>query len=656
MILGIILLSMITFGLQFQYQKTYQPHTYYQVYLDDSVIGMIESEDELEQYVSKQGTLIKNQVMVYQDQLAILHQVDSMIEKLKKNDDKERYQLMIDYYHQLMSLVDENGQFEEKDHDTIMELVSFFAINELDVGENRFWNYEAIKKQIEDALQSQKQSLIEYIENNQTSLSLTETETYYLENYQKQQLGDISYIKQKYMEDYVKTNEVYLYADNVYNPVGIYVEKMNTYQANLSSVEEVYQKIVKEKPCTIEGYQFRIKKDNGTVSKYSIVGAYLLEDYETLTNTDSDDVIIFVTDKKVFEDAIRKLEAIFVGTEQLEKYNKGTQEEIVETGTRIDDVYVAEDITIKKTNISVGEQIYNDADELSSFLLYGGEKKEKTVYASATDNILSLTYKYGISTEEFFLSNPSFTSVNNLFYENQPIVIAETNPQISIVVEQYTVEDKDIDYVKIEEPDKNLNDGMRILSQKGVNGKSRVSQNVRRVNGAITYVKPVSTVVLKEPKNEITRVGTKIIDGVGSLSSWYWPTKSGYTLSSYYGWRPDPFGSGKRVLHSGLDIAGTGMGSPVYATNNGTIMTIKDDGKVGYGKHIIINHNNGYYSLYGHMSRFAEGIHEGVKVSRGQTIGYVGCTGACTGPHLHFEIRTCAGRNCVTNPLPYLRK
>jgi len=70
---------------------------------------------------------------------------------------------------------------------------------------------------------------------------------------------------------------------------------------------------------------------------------------------------------------------------------------------------------------------------------------------------------------------------------------------------------------------------------------------------------------------------------------------------------------------------------------------------------IIINHNNGYYTVYAHMKGFAPNISVGSTVSRGQTIGYVGDTGWATGPHLHYEIRTCARYACTTNPLKYYR-
>ena len=71
----------------------------------------------------------------------------------------------------------------------------------------------------------------------------------------------------------------------------------------------------------------------------------------------------------------------------------------------------------------------------------------------------------------------------------------------------------------------------------------------------------------------------------------------------------------------------------------------------------MINHNNGYYSMYGHMAGFAEGLSVGSVVSRGQIIGYVGSSGWATGPHLHFEIRTCPyySLSCYTNPLSYYR-
>ena len=118
-------------------------------------------------------------------------------------------------------------------------------------------------------------------------------------------------------------------------------------------------------------------------------------------------------------------------------------------------------------------------------------------------------------------------------------------------------------------------------------------------------------------------------------TSWGWPTNSGYTISSDYGWRVDPY-SRTRNLHYGIDISGTGYGSPVYSVADGVVTPFSCHWS--YGKCLLINHNNGYYTLYAHMS--AINVSPGQTVSKGQTIARVGMSGSATGPHLHFEVYT----------------
>jgi murein DD-endopeptidase MepM/ murein hydrolase activator NlpD len=97
-----------------------------------------------------------------------------------------------------------------------------------------------------------------------------------------------------------------------------------------------------------------------------------------------------------------------------------------------------------------------------------------------------------------------------------------------------------------------------------------------------------------------------------------------------------------------------------YAASTGTIIKAAGDGRVsfvgikgGYGKVVILEHGAGISTLYGHMSRFVKGMRNGQRVSQGQTIGYVGSTGAATGPHLHYEYRVNGvHKNPRTVPLP----
>jgi murein DD-endopeptidase MepM/ murein hydrolase activator NlpD len=88
--------------------------------------------------------------------------------------------------------------------------------------------------------------------------------------------------------------------------------------------------------------------------------------------------------------------------------------------------------------------------------------------------------------------------------------------------------------------------------------------------------------------------------------------------------------------HKGVDYAAP-IGTPVKATGDGKVVAAGRRG--GYGNAIELQHGARYSTLYGHLSRFARGIHRGVHVHQGQIIGYVGMTGLATGPHLHYEFR-----------------
>ena len=121
---------------------------------------------------------------------------------------------------------------------------------------------------------------------------------------------------------------------------------------------------------------------------------------------------------------------------------------------------------------------------------------------------------------------------------------------------------------------------------------------------------------------------------VSGSGSWAWPCPGCSYITSRFGNRFHPI-FGEWRYHSGLDI-GAGYGSAVTASDGGTVIMADVNG--GYGNCVMINHGNGFYTLYGHLSGYA--VSEGDAVGQGQVIGYVGDTGWATGPHLHFEIRS----------------
>lgn len=114
-----------------------------------------------------------------------------------------------------------------------------------------------------------------------------------------------------------------------------------------------------------------------------------------------------------------------------------------------------------------------------------------------------------------------------------------------------------------------------------------------------------------------------------------WPT-TGRKINQYFRGR----------FHTGIDVEGT-YSTPIYAASSGRVIFSAFD-RSGYGLHVVIDHGNGYETLYAHASKVFVGV--GDRVKQGQTIAMVGSTGRSTGSHLHFEIRVGGG---FLNPLSF---
>jgi murein DD-endopeptidase MepM/ murein hydrolase activator NlpD len=122
-----------------------------------------------------------------------------------------------------------------------------------------------------------------------------------------------------------------------------------------------------------------------------------------------------------------------------------------------------------------------------------------------------------------------------------------------------------------------------------------------------------------------------------SAAGLIWPVSG--PITSPFGWR---WGR----MHEGIDI-GVPYGTPIHAAAAGTV--IYCGWEEGYGNLVVIDHGGGIATAYGHQSSIA--VTCGQHVDQGQVIGYVGCTGHCTGPHLHFEVRV---NGAPVDPLGYL--
>jgi murein DD-endopeptidase MepM/ murein hydrolase activator NlpD len=124
-----------------------------------------------------------------------------------------------------------------------------------------------------------------------------------------------------------------------------------------------------------------------------------------------------------------------------------------------------------------------------------------------------------------------------------------------------------------------------------------------------------------------------------------WPLINFGRISSGFGYRTHPIYR-RRLWHSGIDLTAS-YGTPIRAARSGRVTSSGWNG--GLGKTVVLRHDGGFQTIYGHCSKLR--VNRGQYVKKGQVIAMVGSTGTATGPHLHFEVRK-SGR--AVNPLRYL--
>ena len=424
--------------------------------------------------------------------------------------------------------------------------------------------------------------------------------------------------------------------DTIYTPNGVEIKKNLTYTPSISTDEQIYSRIISKKKFTVHGYQI------------------------TITNPDDDDSkIIYVLSKNIFDEAVENTIKAFVDKDDYEKFISGTQEEIKDFGSMIENIDLYETITYKEALISTDEKIFTDAEELSKYLLYGTLNKQETYTVQADDTIESIATSHKLNVQEFLIANPEFTSENNLLYESQNVVVGLIDPIISVVVDVHSVKDEERDFDTEIQYDSSQYVGYQEVLRNGENGLYKVTRKSQYVNGQLVSGTVANSTEIKPPVNRIIVKGEKYAPNVADLTYWAWPTDRPYTITSNYAYRWGSF-------HDAIDIY-VGYGAPIYAANNGVVYKIGTGCYPGnlscngrQGNYILINHNaGGYYTIYMHLKEVL--VSEGQTVARGQKIGLMGNTGEVYpvpsssnpygGTHLHFGVRIGSPYGGSINPL-----
>jgi len=257
------------------------------------------------------------------------------------------------------------------------------------------------------------------------------------------------------------------------------------------------------------------------------------------------------------------------------------------------------------------------------------DKNEKYI-TQPGDTLSSIADKYKITRSELLLLNPTYNVASTLMPNTE---VAVTTPEYKNKFTQVNVVTRTeplpyaIEYID----DDTLFDDQEEILVKGEDGAEHVQLSIKRdENDEEVLLNKFTLMHLKDPVTQVVRRGTKSQPHLGT-GTFIWPTKSHRTSTEFGG----DYLFGQYRFHSGMDI-NEGLNAHIVASDNGVV--IINEYSPAYGNYVVIDHNNGYYTLYGHMNK--SNVHRGQTVAQGELIGYMGSTGLSTGNHVHFEIRS----------------
>ncbi|MFD0961794.1 peptidoglycan DD-metalloendopeptidase family protein [Paenibacillus chungangensis] len=299
-------------------------------------------------------------------------------------------------------------------------------------------------------------------------------------------------------------------------------------------------------------------------------------------------------------------------------------------GVQVTEVGFVEDVAIDEVDIDPAK--ISSADDIYKLIVNGSTKPTKYVVQSG-DCVGCIAQKFDISPQVIYENNP--------WIEGDRITVGD-ELDLTVIQPEVTVRtvERVIEHEAITAPVEIVkNDKMRVGESKtikeGVDGKQSLTYLIEKQNGYVVSEELVDKVVLQEPVAAVVEKGTMVVLGEGT-GRFAMPV-SGYRITSKFGKR---WGR----MHNGIDMIGN---KTIMAADSGVVEFAGR--KQGLGIAIIINHKNGFKTVYGHLSSLK--VSKGDKVEKGDSIGIMGNTGNSTGTHLHFEIHK---NGVIQNPLKYL--
>lgn len=304
------------------------------------------------------------------------------------------------------------------------------------------------------------------------------------------------------------------------------------------------------------------------------------------------------------------------------------------TKEEVESIEFIEDVSTKQITTTRPEDIVSPDDVLNR--LQESQVEGITYVVEAGDCVSCIAQKLGISSEYIYEKHPELK--DELLQIGQELNLTELIPKVSVEAVLIREEVHDVHYETEYQNDDTMKKGQTAVIREGKEGKKNVTFRITQVNGKDREMEIIDEEIIVQPISAIVKRGTKVIRGEGS-GTFAWPVV-GARITSGYGKR---WGS----MHKGIDLVSKNRN--ILAADNGKVTFAGK--KSGYGNAIIIDHNNGFQTLYAHLSQIS--VKSGTTVEKGEKIGVMGSTGNSTGVHLHFEIQK---NGSAQNPMTYLSR
>ncbi|MFA1643675.1 peptidoglycan DD-metalloendopeptidase family protein [Chryseomicrobium imtechense] len=337
------------------------------------------------------------------------------------------------------------------------------------------------------------------------------------------------------------------------------------------------------------------------------------------------EVAAYVKDLDAYNEVLRKVKLNYISEKELnfleaKNTTSNSVPELQPGETRIKDLTIEQNVFGATMTVKPDEVL--SVDEATERLLTGVEKQE-TYTIKQGDVISKIASAHNLSTNELIELNEGLEEGGTLSI-GQELNVTVLRPALNFTATYEQRAKEEIAFDKVVEETDTLYKGDTKVKTKGEAGERIATYAITKVNGQETAKDMVEEEITKQVQHEVTLKGTKVMPSRGS-GSFAWPAQGGY-ISSHMGHR---WGR----MHQGIDIARP-SGYDILASDNGVVVAAGVEG--GLGNRVVIDHNNGYRTVYGHLNSISVSV--GQTVPQGTKIGVMGNTGRSTGTHLHFEV------------------